>query len=58
MAKNRLKEIEDDTFSMGKQAKKEFDKTGSLPALRGSIVSYRTAMQAMRYQLKYTVKTK
>lgn len=49
----RLKTIENNSFKLGNDAYKTYKETKSLKALKGSIDSYKTTMQSIRYQILF-----
>ena len=55
---NMLQEIQNDSYNMGKKAKKGFEESNNINSLRAAVLAYRCCMQAMRDQMRYAVPQK
>jgi len=51
----KLKQIENDAFGMGKVCHKSFYETNNRGSLRDTVASYRLTMQAIRDQSKHKI---
>ena len=51
----KLKDIENDSFGMGKDCHKSFMKTKNRGSLRDTVASYRLTMQAIRDKSKHKI---
>jgi hypothetical protein len=51
----KLKQIENDAFGMGKVCHKSFHETNNRGSLRDTVASYRLSMQAIRDQSKHKI---
>jgi hypothetical protein len=53
--KEKLKQIADETFEIGKKTAESFNKTGDIGSLRATVAAYRCSMQSIRDQARYKV---
>lgn len=51
----KLKQIENDAFGMGKICHKSFTETNNRGSLRDAVSTYRLSMQAIRHQSKHKI---
>jgi hypothetical protein len=51
----KLKQIENDSFGMGKFCYQSFMETNNRGSLRDTVTSYRLSMQAIRHQSKHKI---
>jgi len=52
---DKLKQIENDCFGMGKICHQSFMETNNRGSLRDTVASYRVSMQAIRHQSKHKI---
>lgn len=52
----KLKKIEDEWYNIGLVCTKSFDEYTDIVSIRGGVMAHRCSMQAMRDQMRYSIK--
>jgi len=55
---DKLKNIEDSCYEIGKACSESFDKSADIVTVRATVAAYRCSMQAMRDSMRYAIKKK